>query len=108
MPPNLTLGLEQQLKAWTNSVELLLVAAKSDVDVRRLEDQTSGYALVNIGTRYQLSNGVSVLVGVRNLFDRNYALPLGGVNIAAASAGGQIGSLLGQGRSIDVGLKLRF
>ncbi|MFY9327357.1 MAG: TonB-dependent receptor [Georgfuchsia sp.] len=110
MPPNLTLGLEQQLGNWINSAEVQLVAAKTAVDVRRNEDKTSGYALVNFGTRYQLSNDLSILAGVRNLFDRNYALPLGGVNIAAAKVVGAtpLGPLFGQGRSIDLGMNMKF
>lgn len=106
MPANLSLVLEQTVSVWTNSAEVQFVAAKSDVDARRMEDKTGGYTLFNVGTRYQLANGLTLLAGVRNLFDRYYALPLGGVNIP--SAGVQIGPLVGQGRSLDLGLNVKF
>ncbi|RTL56859.1 MAG: TonB-dependent receptor [Rhodocyclaceae bacterium] len=108
MPANFVFGIEQKLNAWTNSAEMQSVAAKTSVDERRLEFKTSGYTLVNLGTRYDLSNGLSIQAGVRNLFDRSYALPLGGNNIAVTYAGGPLGPLLGQGRSIDLGLTLKF
>ena len=40
---------------------------------------------------------------MRNLFDRYYVLPLGGLNLAAGNV-----PLLGQGRSIDLGMTLKF
>ena len=103
MPPNLSLSLEQNLSAWTNTAELLLVAHKSAVDDRRLESRTGGYSLLNISTRYQVSSTLMLQAGVRNLFDRYYALPLGGLNLAAGNV-----PLLGQGRSVDLGLSLKF
>lgn len=65
--------------------------------------KAGGYSLVNISTRYQLNNTVTLLAGVRNLFDRQYELPLGGLNLAAGNV-----PLLSQGRSIDLGLNLKF
>ena len=103
MPPNLSLGLEQNLRSWTNTAELVLVANKSAVDDRRLEKKNGGYTLFNIATRYQVNNTLTLQAGVRNLFDRQYELPLGGLNLAAGGV-----PLLGQGRSIDLGLNLRF
>jgi iron complex outermembrane receptor protein len=109
MPVNLTLVLGQQLEAWSNTMELQLVASKTSVDTQRNEDKTGGYALANLGTRYRLSSTVTLQAGIRNLFDRQYQLPLGGADIASAKAGvSTLGPLAGQGRSIDVGLKLTF
>lgn len=104
MPANLALGVEQRLHAWTHVAELKLVGAKSRVDDRRVEGETAGYALVDLASRYRFGNGLSVQVGVRNLFDRFYALPLGGVNLAASPRV----PLYGQGRSVDLGLALTF
>jgi iron complex outermembrane receptor protein len=110
MPPNLTLGLAETVRAWTSQAELQLVAKKSHVDQRRDEPTTPGYALVNLGTQYQFPRGISLQAGIRNLFDRQYALPLGGVDLAAfeAAGAGRLGPLPGQGRSFDVGLNLVF
>ena len=96
--------MEQRLHAWTHVAELKLVGAKSRVDDRRVEGETAGYALVDLASRYRFGNGLSVQVGVRNLFDRFYALPLGGVNLAASPRV----PLYGQGRSVDLGLALTF
>ena len=104
MPSNLTIGLEQRLGKWINTTDLQLVGSKSAVDERRLENKTGGYALVNIATRYRMTSSFTFLASVRNLFDRYYVLPLGGINVAASPAV----PLLGQGRSIDPGLNLKF
>lgn len=108
MPPNLTLGLTHSIGAWEHRAELLLVARKSKVDARRDEDETAGYGLVNLGTRYRLPHGVELQLGVRNLFDHRHDLPLGGVNLAAFKAGNALGPVAGQGRSVDAGLSIAF
>ena len=111
MPVNLSLGLEERWRDLTLSAELQAVARKSAVDDRRDEDRTAGYSLVNLGARYQMNKAFSVQAGVRNLFDRQYDLPLGGANLAAYKASAsatQIEPLPGQGRSFDIGMSLRF
>lgn len=111
MPVNLSLGLEERWRDLTLSAELQAVARKSAVDDRRDEDRTAGYSLVNLGARYQMNKAFSVQAGVRNLFDRQYDLPLGGANLAAYKASAsatQIEPLPGQGRSFDIGISLRF
>jgi iron complex outermembrane receptor protein len=111
MPIHLTLSLEERWRDLTLSAELQAVARKSAVDDRRNEDRTAGYSLMNLGARYQLNKAFTVQAGVRNLFDRQYALPLGGANLAAYKASAsatQIDPLPGQGRSFDIGISLRF
>lgn len=46
--------------------------------------------------------------GVRNLFDRQYAQPLGGVDIAAFEAGGSLAPVPAPGRSFELGASLHF
>lgn len=104
MPLNLTLGVEQQAGSWTHRAEIIAVARKDDVDLRRVENVTSGYSLVNLSTRYQVSTGLSLQAGIRNLLDRQYALPLGGYNLAVSGTT----PLYGQGRSLDLGLNWKF
>jgi iron complex outermembrane receptor protein len=111
MPVNLTLSLEERWRAMTLSAELQAIARKSAVDDRRDEDRTAGYSLVNLGAKYQMNKALTVQAGVRNLFDRQYALPLGGVNLAgykASALATQIEPLPGQGRSFDIGMRLTF
>ena len=110
MPPSLTLRVEQSVGAWSNAAEIKGVARKSRVDDRRLEDNSAGYALINLATRVQVNRQLSFSAGVRNLFDRAYVQPLGGVNLAAFKAAPMNGllPLQGQGRSFDVGMNVLF
>ena len=111
MPIHLTVSLEERWRDLTLSAELQAVARKSAVDDRRNEDRTAGYSLMNLGARYQVNKTFTLQAGVRNLFDRQYALPLGGANLAAYKASAsatQIDPLPGQGRSFDIGMSVRF
>jgi len=107
MPMNAKLIVEQSYKAWTNAAEVQLVANKSRVQGVRLEEETSGYALVNLRSAYDWGN-VRIEAGVSNLFNRFYFLPLGGVSIAEWKNSGNLGSVPGPGRSLDVGVTLKF
>src|SRR5690606_27012903 len=107
MPANTKLILEQTRNAWTNVAELQLVAHKSRVQELRLEEESSGYALVNLRTAYDWKN-VRIDAGISNLFDRFHYLPLGGVSIAEWKNSGYLGSVPGPGRSFDVGVTLKY
>lgn len=110
MPFNVLLALEQSKGKWLNTLETRLVAAKSRVDANRLEPQTAGYALVNLRTHYRLNAGTTLTAGISNLFDRNYADPMGGVYLSGlkADGAGPLAALPGYGRSFDAGLSIRF
>ncbi|QNM95313.1 TonB-dependent receptor plug domain-containing protein [Chitinimonas koreensis] len=109
MPLNALVALAHSQGAWSGELQLELVARKSRVDERRAEDVTAGYGLVNLQGRYAIAKPVELMLGVRNLFDRRYDLPLGGVNLAEAGASGRgLGPLAGQGRSVDVGVVVKF
>jgi iron complex outermembrane receptor protein len=107
MPLNAKLALEQNFSAWTNTIELQAVARKSRVQDLRLEEESAGYALVNLRTAYDLK-ALRIEAGISNLFDRYYDLPLGGANIAEWKSSGTLGAVPGPGRSLDVGVTLRF
>jgi iron complex outermembrane recepter protein len=110
MPLNARWSLEQQWSAWTNALELQLVARKTEVDPLRDEPQTPGYALVNLRTSYEWRN-LRFDAGITNLCNRFYFLPLGGVNydnFLATGATSKIGPLAGQGRSVNAGVTFRF
>jgi len=77
MPLNAKLALTQQLGRWSNTLEGQFVAAKTDVSDVRNEIETAGYSLFNLRSSYQWKQ-VRVDVGIDNLFDKDYALPLGG------------------------------
>ncbi len=77
MPLNARLTLTQKSGGWDNAVELVGVKAKGSVSDVRNEIKTPGYGLVNLRGSYSWQQ-VRLDFGVENLFDKNYALPLGG------------------------------
>jgi iron complex outermembrane receptor protein len=80
MPLNAKLALTQEFGPWRNTLEGELVAAKNDVSQVRNEMQTAGYALLHLRSRYERKTW-SAEVGVENLFNRFYDLPLGGAYV---------------------------
>jgi iron complex outermembrane receptor protein len=109
MPLNAVLAVEHTLGAWSNRIETKIVARKDKVDARRVEPETGGYALVNLRSSVALSKMATLSAGVSNLFNRAYADPLGGVYLSGLKAnGGALQALPAEGRSIDLGLQLKF
>ncbi len=117
MPLNAKLALTQKIGRLTNTVEGQFVAAKDDVSDVRNEIETDGYSLFNLRSSYEWKQ-VRLDVGVENLFDKFYALPLGGAYLGQGTtmatnppAGNypQWGTAVpGMGRSIYVGLNVKF
>ncbi|MDN2696960.1 TonB-dependent receptor [Janthinobacterium sp. SUN073] len=109
MPFNALLAVEHKLGAWSSRIETKIVARKDKVDARRFEPETGGYALVNLRSSVAFSKMASLSAGVSNLFNRAYADPLGGVYLSGLKAnGGALQALPAEGRSIDLGLQLKF
>ena len=77
MPLNAKLSVTQEWGSWRNTLEGVFVAAKDDVSDVRNEMQTTGYGLAHLRSRYERASW-SVELGIENLFDRYYELPLGG------------------------------
>jgi len=80
MPVNTKLALDHTLGGWINGVELQLIGSKTVVSQVRNELTTPSYALVNLRTGYRWEH-VRVDLGVDNLFNQNYFLPLGGADL---------------------------
>jgi iron complex outermembrane receptor protein len=80
MPLNARLAVTQELGSWRNTLEGEFVAAKDDVSAARNEMQTAGYGLAHLRSRYERATW-SVELGIENLFDRFYDLPLGGAYV---------------------------
>lgn len=112
MPLNAKLAVIQRLNTWVNTVELQMVGRKSHVSHVRDEVQTGGYALLNLRTHYEWSK-ISVDVGIDNVFNRNYGLPLGGayvgqgITMARALVPWGI-PVPGPGRSLYAGVNVKF
>ncbi len=114
MPLNARLAVEHRLANWSNTVELLLVAAKSHVSQVRNEMQTSGYSLLNLRSSYDSKN-YRFDLGVENATNKQYAQPLGGAYIGQGATMSLNGSgapygipLPGMGRNLYAGLTLKF
>ncbi|MDP1632834.1 MAG: TonB-dependent receptor [Caulobacter sp.] len=104
-------SLEQPLGSWTVIAELELVAEKDRVNALRHEPGTDGYSLVNLRAVWRPTERFRVDLAVENAFDEAYDLPLGGVSYGDYKVGGQVPPLLplaGPGRSVNVGLNVRF
>lgn len=109
MPFNTLLTLEQRLGAWTNQIEVKVVARKDRLDQRRLEPETAGYALLNVRTSVRLPRNLQLTAGVSNLLDKAYADPLGGVYLSGLPSDGRtLRALPGYGRSVNAGVTYWF
>ena len=106
MPLNGRLALDHSLGAWNSSFETVLVASKDKVSDVRAEQKTAGYAIANFRTSYKIAKAVRLDAGVDNLFDRQYNLPLGGLEYTTANTG--LKPLRAMGRSINAGVSIDF
>jgi iron complex outermembrane receptor protein len=115
MPLNLRVTLDDAIKlrsgcGWSGGVGIYAVDWKSNVDPHRLEQETPGYTLFNVHTAYDGSH-VELNAAVNNLLNKDYEMPLGGVNMdnfLASGSMGRIEPVTGEGRSADFGVTIRF
>lgn len=111
MPLNVKLGLEHQLGGWKNRIEAKLVDSKDNVQAIRRELKTAGFTLFNFYTSYDWKHA-RLDLGVENILDKHYYDPLGGVYLGQGTTmGTDIAhgvSVPGMGRSVNVGLTLKY
>jgi iron complex outermembrane receptor protein len=112
MPLNTKLGLVHRLGGWTNTVDIQNVEAKTRISRVRNEVETPGYTVVNFNTSYEWKHA-RLDVGVENLFNKFYLLPLGGAYLGQGDSMSLNGipwgmSVPGKGRSVNVALNLSF
>jgi iron complex outermembrane receptor protein len=124
MPLNAKVVLTQKIAGWDNALELIGVEKKSNTSAVRNEAKTPGYGLLNLRTAYHW-NSVRFDLGVENLFNKMYYLPLGGAytgqgatmslnrETGVISTGGGTVSYWGTavpgiGRSLYAGATLKF
>lgn len=95
----------------SNAIELQAVAAKMAVDTERLEPRTPAYALANLRSSYEIRN-IRFDLGVENLLDKLYYLPLGGTDyFSAQTASGYPNdwqAVPGMGRTVYGGMTVKF
>jgi iron complex outermembrane recepter protein len=111
MPFHGSVALEHEFKGWSSALQFHTVDRKSEIDPMRLEPPTSGYSLVDLRTAYVWRN-LRLDFAVTNLFDRQYASPLGGTWQSALYPPGYAGAtfrpLPAAGRSLDTGFTVNF
>ena len=111
MPLNAKLAVEQHLGNWTNTIEGLLVDAKHDVSQVRNEIKTGGYGLLNLRSSYEWKQ-VRLDVGVENVLNKFYAMPLGGAYVGQGTTMNTSAvygiPVPGMGRSLYAGATLKF
>jgi iron complex outermembrane receptor protein len=107
MPFHAKVSLDRVSGAWNNGIDIQAVAAKDSVDTLRKEPMTPGYALVDLRTGYQISKDIKFDVAVTNLFNKAYAMPLGGVDVVNYTASSYT-PLQGMGRSFNTALNINF
>ena len=112
MPLNTRLSVVQSLAGLSNTVEIQLVAAKSDVSQVHNEVPTPGYGLLNLRSSYTWHNA-RLDVGIENVQNRFYSMPLGGVYLGQGASMSSTGipwgvAMPGMGRSINLALSVNF
>ena len=111
MPPNGKLALEHAIGLWggelKTTLEMEAVAAKTHVDTVRRELKTPAYALFNLRSSYSYRQ-FRFDLGVENLFDKQYASPLGGADFTAYRSTGVLGPLAGRGRTLYSAMAVTF
>jgi iron complex outermembrane receptor protein len=112
MPLNAKVALTHRLGGWDGAVEVVAAAAKDDTSDVRNEIKTAGYSLANLRGSYSWKHA-RIDVGVENLFDRFYSLPLGGAYVGQGTTMALNGipwgiAVPGMGRSIYAGVTLKY
>lgn len=112
MPLNTRLTLTHKLGGWESGLEFVAVQQKNNTSAVRNEIRTPGYSLVNLRTSTAWQK-VRIDLGIENLFNRSYALPLGGAYLGQGTTMSMNGvpwgiAVPGMGRSVYLGATLQF
>jgi len=110
MPLHVRLAFDEQKSGFSGGFGVDAADRKSHIDPSRYEQRTPGYALFDVHAGYQRGH-FRLSCGSDNLLNRNYELPLGGVNFddfMARMRMTQLKPLTGRGRSVFIGLSAQF
>jgi iron complex outermembrane receptor protein len=112
MPLNATVAAVQKLGAWTNTAEVQMVAAKTQLSQVRNELKTAGHGLLNLRSSYEWKQA-RLDIGIDNVFDRFYNHPLGGAYTGQGKTMTATDvpwgtAVPGMGRSIYAGVNYKF
>lgn len=107
MPLNGNLILGHAYGKWNSNLGMQLVNSKKQVNSLRGEQETAGYALLNLGTTYQATKLIKVDLSVTNLLDHNYNMPMGGIDLVNHT-GAQRVAVGAVGRSLNAAVSWDF
>jgi iron complex outermembrane receptor protein len=112
MPLNVKLAVIHRLGGWATVVEFQTVASKTHVSQVRDEMRTGAYSLLNLRSSYEWKH-VRLDIGIENVFNRFYSMPLGGAYVGQGASMTSNGipwgvPIPGVGRSINVALNVHF
>ena len=107
MPLSGTVSLEHSLDGFESRIDFTWAADKDRVDPTRNEPRTKGYALLDAQVAYSWKN-YRFTLSAENLFDKTYYAPLGGTSLGDYNATGVLRPVPGRGRSINLGLGVKF
>jgi iron complex outermembrane receptor protein len=79
-PANTRFQLTYNKNAWSTSAEMIAYQDQEKVSVTNNEERTGGYGLMNLKTLFELNSNSTIVVGVNNIFDREYKHHLNGYN----------------------------
>lgn len=105
-PLRATTNLRYAAGPWSANLQWVLAARQAKVSAYNGEKPTGGYGVLNLHGTWQASSSLQLTAGLNNLFDKNYADALSGVNRVS---GGDLpvgDRIPGAGRSVFVGLNV--
>ncbi|WP_029146838.1 TonB-dependent siderophore receptor [Methylophilus sp. 5] len=108
MPLNTRLAIDHSLGAWSNTFEAVTVSAKDHLSAIRAEQATEGYGIANYRTTYKLNKTIRLDASIDNVFDRQYNLPLGGLEYVSGNMTNAPKPVRAMGRSVNVGVSVSF
>ena len=103
-PLRATTNLRYATGPWSANLQWVLAAKQTEVSAYNGEKPTGGWGVLNLHGTWQASSALQLTAGLNNLFDKNYADALSGVNRVS---GGDLpvgARLPGAGRSVFFGL----
>ncbi len=109
MPVQNTLSAEYVRDAFSSSLNWQWVGNKNHVDLRRFENSTDAYSVVDLKTAWTWQS-LTFHFDITNLFDEYYEAPLAGVSVAEFRQDNSTGfnQIAGRGRSFDAGISYTF
>lgn len=108
MPLNTRLAIDHNFGAWSNTFETVIGSAKDHLSAVRAEQATGGYAIANYRTAYKINKSVRLDASIDNVFDRQYDLPLGGLEYVSGNMTTAPKAVRAMGRSVNVGVSVSF